>query len=66
MTEAEAQEWMTKTMLVWTDDQGTQWIGFKDVDKCVYAPDDRGGRYLSDSEFDEELTLQQIVDLAGG
>ena len=67
MTEAEAQAWLQKTFIVFiSDDDGQQWIGIKDVEKCVHAPDFRGAHYVTDSEFQEELTLQQIVDIANG
>ena len=43
-----------------------KWLGFKDVDNCVFAPDERGAHYLADEEIVEELTVQQIVDIAAG
>ena len=67
MTEAEAQVWLQKTFIVFiSEDDGQQWIGIKDVKKCVHAPDYRGAHYVTDDEYQEELTLQQIVDIANG
>jgi len=66
MTEAEAQAWLTKTVIVFIGQDGEKWLGFKDVDNCVFAPDERGAHYLADEEIVEELTVQQIVDIATG
>ena len=67
MTEAEAQAWLQKTFIVFiSEDDGQQWIGLKDVEKCVHAPDFRGAHYVTDDEYQEELTLQQIVTIANG
>ena len=66
MTEAEAQAWLTKTLIVFIGQDGKKWLGFKDVENCVFAPDERGAHYLTDEEIVEELTISQIVAIAGG
>ena len=66
MTEAEAQAWMAQTVIVFTGQDGNQWIGLKDGDTSVRAPDDSCTHFLDPGDIQEELTLQQIADLAGG
>ena len=66
MTEAEAQAWMAQTVIVFTGQDGNQWIGLKDGDTSVRAPDDSCTHFLDPADIHEELTLQQIADLAGG
>ncbi len=66
MTEAEAQAWMAKTVLVFTGQDGNQWIGLKEGATSVHAPDDSCSHFLDPNLIQEELTLQQIVDIANG
>jgi hypothetical protein len=66
MTEAEAQAWMAQTVIVFTGQDGEQWIGLKEGATSVRAPDDSCSHFLDPSVIQEELTLQQIADLANG
>jgi len=66
MTEAEAQEFLAKTIIVFIGQDGEKWPGFREVDRVVYAPDDSGSLFLDDNSFVEELTISQIVAIAGG
>ena len=66
MTEAEAQAWMAQMVIVFTGQDGELWIALKDGDSSVRAPDDSCTHFLDPSAIHEELTLQQIADIAGG
>jgi len=66
MTEAEAQEFLAKTIIVFIGQDGEKWPGFKEVERVVYAPDVSGSVFLDDNAFVEELTVQQIVAIANG
>jgi len=68
MTEAEAQAFLARTIVRYTE--GDEVVeAFKsedDADVCVLAPDDSCVHYPGPGTIIETLTVQQIVDIAAG
>ena len=68
MTEAEAQAFLARTIVRYTEN-GETVDAFKsedDADVCVLAPDDSCVHYPAPDSVIEQLTVQQIVDIAAG
>jgi hypothetical protein len=68
MTEAEAQEFLTRTIVRYTENGETveAFRSPEDADLCVLAPDESCVHYPGPGAVIEQLTVQQIVDIAGG
>tara|TARA_R100000008_G_scaffold80677_2_gene63263 strand:- start:469 stop:678 length:210 start_codon:yes stop_codon:yes gene_type:complete len=68
MTQEEAQEFLARTIVRYTEN-GETVNAFKsedDADLCVLAPDLSCVHYPGSGTVIEQLTVQQIVDIANG
>lgn len=69
MTEAEAQAWMARAVIVYTDNKGEQRIGLATSDEsecCSVESGEWGTHHLNDEAISERTTLQAIADTASG